>query len=226
MRRLCGSSASRQPRAAPCASAAAASGTQLGRRGISIRDLAAQRPGDARAHFCGRLAREGDRQDLACVLDRAQELQEALRQHGGLARAGGRFKQHRDGRVTRLRARGGIGTCGGLTHRRPPRGRALPRRRDARRCGTGHSGGSSRRRRAPDPPARRRARKALIRRSISRRHCPCCSVQAVARPASSLRTAFTRGSSCAAAATPQKRTSRVFTCTVASAMTSAPRAAR
>ncbi len=103
MRRLCGSVSILQPRAAACASAASASGrSSAALQGRSRQTSAAQRADDARAHLGGRLAREGDREDLARVLDRAQELQEAPRQHGRLAGARRSLQQDRGGRCARL----------------------------------------------------------------------------------------------------------------------------
>ena len=85
--------------------------------------LPAQRLGHAGAHLGRGLAREGDGEDRARLVHRAQQAQEALREHGGLAGSGRRLQQDRALRVEGALAGLGIGT-GELIHRRP---RAKPR---------------------------------------------------------------------------------------------------
>ena len=143
-RRRCGLSSRFQPCASACCSAAPASSPGLPLPGLGgLRPArAGQRLQDASAHFRGRLAREGDGDDLFRVVRRRQQAQEALRQQAGLARAGRRLHDEGALRIERRLPLRVVGGCApGLSHPAAPRLRRRPgrhrRRRRVRGCGTG-----------------------------------------------------------------------------------------
>ncbi len=83
-------------------------------------DLSAQGPHDARAHLCGCFPGEGDRKNLFRLVDFGEQAQQALRQYGRLARAGGCLQQDRESRIGGLLTRAII-RSDTLNHRVPLR---------------------------------------------------------------------------------------------------------